>query len=405
MRLGHRIESAVKSLKGASDMRTRYPIKYGLFLMAYYVTNAIYQGYMPVYFQDLGLDTRQIGILVSAVPLVSIFAQPMWGAVGDRMNSRNRLLRILAVGAALSVLAMLFTRQMIGLLPLVCLFSCFFTSIQPLGDSVVLEALQEGNHPFGPARLAGCLSFAVANIAFGALFGANVGLVIYLTAAMLMMVLLSTYALPVIPGHQSQGGRKMSMGVLFKQKKLMRLLLFMMPLQATMGFFYAFFSVHFVALPGGSSSLLGWAYFLSAVSETPFLLMSDKLYEKMGAGKLMCVAGCALTLRWVILALSGNVWLTLASQVLHGWGFIVMTVSMAKHINQYVPDELKASGQMLLAMVGYGFARVAGTLGGGFLADGMGIQPSFWLCAAITAISLLIFAPGYLKKRPNLAQN
>lgn len=29
-------------------MHTRYPIKYGLFLMAYYVTNAIYQGYMPM---------------------------------------------------------------------------------------------------------------------------------------------------------------------------------------------------------------------------------------------------------------------------------------------------------------------------------------------------------------------
>ena len=206
-------------------MHTRYPIKYGLFLMAYYVTNAIYQGYMPMYFQDLGLDTQQIGILVSSVPFVSIFAQPMWGAVGDRMKSRNRLLRILSVGAAVSVLAMIFTQEMMWLLPLVCLFSCFFTSIQPLGDSVVLEALQEGNHPFGPARLAGCLSFAVANIAFGVLFGANVELVIYLTAAMLMLVLLSTYALPVIPGHQSQGGRKMSMKVLFQQKPLMRLLL------------------------------------------------------------------------------------------------------------------------------------------------------------------------------------
>lgn len=384
-------------------MHTRYPIKYGLFLMAYYVTNAIYQGYMPMYFQDLGLDTQQIGILVSSVPFVSIFAQPMWGAVGDRMKSRNRLLRILSVGAAVSVLAMIFTQEMMWLLPLVCLFSCFFTSIQPLGDSVVLEALQEGNHPFGPARLAGCLSFAVANIAFGVLFGANVELVIYLTAAMLMLVLLSTYALPVIPGHQSQGGRKMSMKVLFQQKPLMRLLIFMMPLQATMGFFYAFFSVYFVDLPGGSSSLLGWAYFLSAVSETPFLLMSDKLYEKLGAGKLMCVAGCALTIRWVLLAISGNVWVAMVGQVLHGWGFIVMTVGMAKYINQYVPDELKASGQMLLAMIGYGFARVAGTLGGGFLAGGMGIQPSFWVCAAITAVTLVIFAPGYLKKRPGQA--
>ena len=75
----------------------RYPWRYGLFLVAYYMTNAIYQGYITVYFRDVGMTTRQIGVLQGVVPIVALLAQPLWGRVGDRARSRNAVLRLLAV--------------------------------------------------------------------------------------------------------------------------------------------------------------------------------------------------------------------------------------------------------------------------------------------------------------------
>ena len=53
------------------------------------------------------------------------------------------------------------------LLPVSVLFSAAYTSIQPMGDSIILEALTPGNKPFGPIRLMGCLSFAVMNLLWG----------------------------------------------------------------------------------------------------------------------------------------------------------------------------------------------------------------------------------------------
>ena len=136
-----------------------------------------------------------------------------------------------------------------------------------------------------------------------------------------------------------------------------------------------------------------------ALSEVPYLLLSDRLFDRFGAGKLMCVSALALTLRWLLVATAKSVPVLMLSQVLHGWGFIVMTVSMAKHITRNVPKELQASGQMLLAVVSFGLARAFGNLGGGLLAHAFGQQNVFYLTSAVCALAFLIFAPQFLKKK------
>ena len=131
----------------------------------------------------------------------------------------------------------------------------------------------------------------------------------------------------------------------------------------------------------------------------PYLLLSDRLFDRFGAGKLMCVSALALTLRWLLVATAKSVPVLMLSQALHGWGFIVMTVSMAKHITRNVPKELQASGQMLLAVVSFGLARAFGNLGGGLLAHAFGQQNVFYLTSAVCALAFLIFAPQFLKKK------
>ena len=156
--------------------------------------------------------------------------------------------------------------------------------------------------------------------------------------------------------------------------------------------------MYFTQMRGGNAALLGWAFFLSAASETPFLLFSDRLFKKIGVGKLLLISAASLVARWAILALTDNVWVAMASQLLHGWGFIVMTVTMAKYISLTVPEELRARGQMLLAVAGFGVARVAGNLGGGWIGQQIGLKATFGVMALVALASLLAFAPVYLKR-------
>jgi len=198
----------------------------------------------------------------------------------------------------------------------------------------------------------------------------------------------------------------MNIANLFKIKDLMLILAFVLPLQATMGYFYTFFSNHFLSLEGANQGLLGVCYFISAVSEVPYLLFSDKLFKKIGSGKLLCISAVSLTIRWLLLGFVSDYRVAMFSQIFYGWGFIVMTVSMAKYINAVVPDALKSSGQMLISIGGYGIARTFGILGGGLLSDVMGgTRQGFILTAVIAGLALILFAPYYLRQPPLNGKN
>ena len=382
-------------------MKTKnYPWRYGWFLGMYYMANGIYQGYASKYFEATGMSTAMLSVILAFTPLISIFTQPLWGTVGDRAKSRNRVLGFLIVASAALVLLYRVSASFWWLLPMSILFSSVYTSIQPMGDSIVLEALSPENHAFGPLRMMGTISFALTNLVWGLILTpGRMNLVVYMTAVMLMMVLVSTRVLPPTEGHQSSTGRKMNMTAILKMKHMPGLLILLMLLQLTMGYFYSFFSIYFTSMPGGSSRLLGLCYFMSAMSEIPFLLNADRLFERLGVGKLLSIAAIALTLRWTILGTCHNVYAVMASQLLHGWGFIVMTVSMAKYVSATIPDELKASGQMLISVVGFGIARVFGILGGGLLSGALGsTRHAFLVMAGVCALALILFAPRYFRR-------
>lgn len=388
--------------------KVRYPVWFALFLMAYYVTNSIYQGYLSVYFSNiLKFNDAQVGAIFAGVAIVSVITQPFWGTMGDRLKSRNNLIRVLCLIASALMLCILPFRNYGIILAITCLFAAFYMSIQPMGDSIILEALQKHDQPFGPIRLIGGMSFATASMLFGRLIdksGREIWTV-YFIAGLLIATCISTFALPHTPGRQAVGGKKMSMAHLFKMKDLMILMAFLLPLQISMGYFYTFFSIHFKSLEGGTSSLLGICYFISACCEIPYLLNSDRLFKKLGVGRLLSISALVLTIRWIILATTKDYRLAMFSQIFHGWGFIVMTVASSKYINLTVPAELKASGQMLLAVVSFGIARCIGNFGGGLLSDAIGMQKVFYVSAAVTFVSFLIFAPYYFRRKPLNGEN
>ena len=63
----------------------RYPVYMALFLIAYYVTNCMYQSYMSLYYTSIQFNSAQIGMINAVVALVSLATQPFWGTMGDRV--------------------------------------------------------------------------------------------------------------------------------------------------------------------------------------------------------------------------------------------------------------------------------------------------------------------------------
>lgn len=368
-----------------------------LYYMACYAVTGVYQSYSSLYFASQGFDHAAVGLLQAAAPMVAIAAQPAWGYAADRSPDRRWVLRGLIVASALAVAAYPFERSFALLVMGVCLFALFQTSLQPISDSIVLDALNAQGKPFGPIRVGGTLAFALVTLISGRIFESWGSWMPWVTALALLVSLAASFTLPKQPPAEDQ--RFPNPFVLFKDKQLMVLLSFVALLQITMGFFFSFYPVYFTQQLGASRQLLGWAYFIGSMSEVPFLLAADRLFERFGAGKLLCVSAAFMALRWMLLALLPSPVWAVATQLLQGGGFIVMMFAMAKYIALNVPEKLRSSGQTLLGMISYGFARVVGALAGGLLSRLWGLQILFGASAALAALSLATLGCYAWKKK------
>ncbi|MHC1787624.1 MAG: MFS transporter [Christensenellales bacterium] len=379
-----------------SSRADRYPWHFGLPIALYYATLGIFQGYTAKYFQQVGIaaNSPQMMWLMVSAPLVALVAQPLWGLAGDRLRWRNSAILVMGLAsAALMALLPLAGGAFPLMMAISCLFAAFFTSIQPLGDSIILESLLNRRAAFGPVRLMGSLAYALTNLVLAGYFEGRYHLVPWGTVLFTLLLTLAMRVLPKTAGHQ-RGRRPVPMRQALRVPHMIPLLMMTTGLQLAMGYFYSYFTLHFTSLPGGSSGLLGIGYAVSALCELPFLIFSERLYRRFGTGRLMVFSALLLTFRFLIMGLAGSAQWLVFSQIFHGGGFIVITVSMAKYINDTIPDELKSAGQMLLALLGYGLARVFGTFVGAAISGLTGGPAGGFL--AMSGLCLLCFVLGGL---------
>lgn len=377
-----------------------YPWRYALFLSAFYTVTAAYQGFGGLYYQWRGMTDDRLMVLLTVAPAVALVTQPLWGRIGDRLRYRNTAMLVMAAVGVLSSVLMAFSKSFAMLMLSTALFAGFYLAVQPMGDSIILEDLARRGQPFGPIRLTASVAFALVNLVLGAALKGRYHLAPAAMAVLAIGLFTSLGVLPKAPGYQ-HGKKTVPMRALLALPYMKPLLALLTLLTLSLGYFYAYYSLHVSALPGGSAGWIGLGYFLSAFSEIPFLLLSDKLFKKYGAGRLMLVSALFLAVRFTILAVTRSVLFTTLSQILHGGCFIVITLAMSFYINRAVPDELRASGQMLLSVAGYGLARVFGTLGGGWIAKVTGgTAGGFAAMAGLCFLTLLWAAPIFLKAPP-----
>ena len=372
-----------------------FKLRHALFPAGYYGSNAIYQGYISLFYTQLGFTRMQLGMISAATAVSALMVQPLWGRLGDRSGSRRNLLALLCLLSAASLPLALLNGAFAFQMAAAMLFYAFFCALLPLGDAILLET---DGAAFGAYRLCGGASFALMGALFGAArAGLGAGGVVWASGAALLLTALAARQLPTAPGRQQR--KKACMRPLLQNRELVALLLFALPLQMTMGFFYTFYAPHFQSLRGGTDALLGLSYLISAACEAPYLLLSRRIYRRFGAQIPMAVAAALLGARWWLLSGAQHAGVALASQILHGGGFIVITVSMAYWIAEHVPEDLRTSGQGLLNMVTFGGARIAGNLLGGWWGQRLGLRSAFSAGALVCLAALVAFLPFLLRRR------
>ena len=372
------------------ESRAPYPFGVLPFFACLYMCNATYTTYYSNYLVGVGVDKGEIGSIMALSPIIALIVQPFWGAAGDRMKWKNVLLSILTAASSVVLFIGGYVNSTLFAYAVVCAYAFFQTSITPLLDAIALESLEKGKYSFGPVRMTGTIAYALTAPVIGWIMADNYHLAPFFASLFLGLGLIASFFLPKVRGHQHGAMQKVSVTKLFKNKPLMIMLAFTVVQMVGMSYYNTYFSLYFQDM-GADSTLLGLSYFLSAAAEIPFLLIGDRIFRKLGVGRLLLISSAALGLRMLLIGVSDDLHFTLLTQLLHGGCYIVLSFAMAKFVNLTVPDELKASGQMLLSVVGYGLARAAGAWISGMLVGAVGMKIPFLLSAGLFALSLIVF--------------
>ncbi len=353
--------------------------------------------------QEIGLSGSQVGLVMAALPLVGIFAQPLWGQLADRTGSRRKALAAVAAGTALGYLGLGLLSGFVPVLLGTAGLAIFATSVLPMATALTLAAERApGTRSFGFMRMWGSLGFLAMAVSFPALLGwlqssrlashlpwRGLGWLFPPAVLCSLLAALLVLRLPPAPAF-SLRSRPGDVRLLLRHPPVLRLLLFVFAahccLQGPIGIFPLY-----VASRGGGVETLSGMWIVMLLLEIPLIGYSAHTLRRLGPRGLLTMGLAAEAARWLTCALTTDLTLVRAVQVLHGVGVAGIIIGAPLYLERAVPGRLRSTGQALVATAGFGFGAIVSNTAAGWLFEHAGAEAPYLLAGGgLLLLGLLV---------------
>ncbi len=375
--------------------------------------------YQSLYFsENVALLGTELGLVLAVRPLVGIAAQPMWGQLADRTGSRSRTLLLLTAGTALGYALLPQAKTFPVLLAAMAFLAFFSAAAMPMAVSVCMAALGErAAEAFGRVRMWGTVGFLVMMVSFpfllhriqsarglvrepGGPSEPGLELIFYVAAAVSLVAAWIAWRLPR-SGAMAVRSRRGDLRLLLRHTPYRRLLVF-----AFLGLLFHLGPIQFFPLfiraHGGSIDTVSQMWILMLVIEIPLVYYIGVVVRRIGIRGLLAIGVFADGFRWLVCSLTGELSYIYPLMLAHGLVVAGLFVGSALYVEAAVPERLRSTGQGLLAMIGFSFAGVISTIGGGVLLEHLGPDAPYRV-AGIGALLLGVALP-LLLPRPERPQ-
>jgi PPP family 3-phenylpropionic acid transporter len=333
--------------------------------------------------QSLALSASEVGLVMAAIPLAGLFAQPLWGQVADRTGSRRRVLALLAACTALTTVALALPRDFASAILATAVFAVFSTSVLPMTNAVTLAGVgRDDIGRFGPIRMWGTIGFLLMVIVFphfldavadipppfeapGELVWMFPGTALFLAAAAILALFLPDKEAFRLRSERGDVRRLIAHPPVFRLLVLSFLahLFFQGPINL--------FPL-FVADRGGDAATLGRMWIFMLLLEIPLVGFSGATLRRLGARGLLRMGLLAEGLRWTVCAFSESLTTITVMQLLHGIGVAGLLMGAPLYLEQAIPERLRSTGQALVATVSFGAGAIVSNVAFGFLMERFG---------------------------------
>ncbi len=362
------------------------------FYLGYFGLLGVLLPYLSLYFLDIGLSPYQIGILAAINPLVKTVAPSLWGVLADRRGQRRPLMRLACLGALISFCLMLVGTRFWWIVAVMVVYSVFTSSILPLVEATVMEAVDRLGVDYGRIRLWGSVGFIVATLVMGPVLDVlPSSVVLWIIILLLAFNAWSVWHLPDTPVHHQEGEQD-GIRALLTSKQVILFYGICLLMQASHGAYYGFYSVYLEGL-GFARGTIGMLWGLGVAAEVGLLMVSGPILARLGTRNMILIALGLTVIRWGVLSRTDTlVWL-LATQTLHAASFGLFHVAAVTHTHRMVPSRLRATGQSLYSSLSFGFGLTVSMYLCGLYYEQLG-APALFAASALVALAATGLALG-----------
>ncbi|MEN8161164.1 MAG: MFS transporter [Myxococcota bacterium] len=370
------------------------PSALGGFWFLYMAGMGMVFSYQSLYLREnVALAGTQLGLVLAVRPLVGMVAQPLWGHLSDRTGARSRVLAGITLCSAVAYAVFPLAQTFPTLVLAMALASLFTTAVMPMNTAVTLAALgPDASHRFGRIRVWGTVGFLASVLALpfvlagyqdrlglerraGGPSEPGLELLFWLAAGFSAAAALLALGRGGTEARSTRAARG-DLGRLLRHPPFRRALA------------YGFLCFLFLQGPiqlfpllvtdrGGSLETVSRMWIPMIGLEIPLLLYSGAAIARFGPRTLLAAGVIADGLRWSLCALTDDLRVVFALQLLHGVVVVGMIVGLQLYVESVVPERLRSTAQGVLAMVGPSVAGMLSNVSAGALLEHVGVAAPY----------------------------
>ncbi|MCX7741766.1 MAG: MFS transporter [Tepidimonas sp.] len=364
----------------------------------YFAHIGFFNPYLPLWLQQLGYGLLPIGLLTALQSATRVFAPYVWASLSDHHGDPLRWLRWCAL-AGLVLTGGLGWQPTQWWLPVVLALLFIHTSgMMPLAETALAHAVsQHGGFDaarYGRIRLWGSLGFLVTVLAAGAWFERH-GLASFplWASATLLVVVLAVWRLPAAACRPAQAAPVRTAALLRRLRQPAVAWFFAALFWHVLAhvFLYIFFSLYLDAL-GYGKGVIGALWATAVVVEIAWFLTQGRWLPWLSDGQWLLLAAGLAAVRMAATAW-GAQWLGLLvlAQATHAITFAAHHSVCIGFVNRHFEGALRARGQALYSVIGYGLAGVVAGAAGGWVSTHWGLSAVF-IAGLLSALAAAVCA-------------
>jgi len=349
--------------------------------------------YWGLYLQSLSFDAFQIGVLMSLLHVMRIFAPTAWGWLADHTGRRMLIVQLAAITGLVSYCGVFFGESFYWLFIIMALMSFFWSASLPLIEATTLSHLGESTARYGSIRSWGSLGFICAVIGIGYFLDTTeiVSLLWWILGFKLGIVIFS-WRIPEaeVTSHSTDS---LSVKQILKQPGVLAFFVACLLMAFAHGPYYTFYSIYLVEY-GYSKGTIGWLWAVGVICEIGIFFLIPRLMNWLSLKQVLAFSFCCAVIRFLMIGW-GVEWpaVVLLAQVLHAVTYGAHHVAAMMVIHHFFRGLHQAKGQTFYTSFTFGIGGALGGVFSGYAWEWMGPEFTFSISAlaAFLGLGLIIW--------------